>query len=77
MGARSMKQKVKDFFEMERARYGTDLTKYSQEALVFSFLLGMPPAECEGMYPESDMDEETLDLYDRVDNIIWQLRKEW
>lgn len=73
---RITKKQVKDFFQKEKDVYGTDLSKYSQEALVFSFLLGLPPAECTGMYLESDMDRETINLYYDVDNIIWSLRRE-
>lgn len=74
--ARVTKKMVKDFLDRERTQYKTDLKQYSQEALIFSFLLGMPPAECEGMYPEESMDRETLRLVDTVDSIIWDLRRE-
>ena len=71
--ARITKASVKDFFDRQKTNYGEDLSQYSWDALVFSFLLGMSPRECEGMYPE---DEEIGRLYDQVDGIMSALRRE-
>lgn len=67
------KKSVKEFFDYQKAKYNEDLSQYSWDALIFSFLLGMSPRECEGMYPE---DEETGRLYDKVDTILTSLKKE-
>ena len=75
--AKITKKRVKEFFDREREHYKTDLSQYSTECLVWSFLMGMPPAECEGMYLETEMDRETVVLHDTVENIIWELRKGW
>ena len=74
--AKITKKMVKEFFDREIEQHKTDLSKYSTECLVWSFLMGMPPSECEGMYLETAMDRETIRLHDTVENIIWELRKE-
>lgn len=49
---------------------------YSAEVLAFSCLLGLPPAECTGMYPECEWTQEQLDEYDdMVDYILGKKRK--
>lgn len=55
---------------------GFDLNEYSQIALVMAYLLGMTPKDCENMdYPEED-DQEMCALYDKVDNLLWDIKKE-
>ena len=52
-------------------------TTYSPEVLTFSALLGLPPAECTGMYVESDWTDEQIDEYEEiVDYLYAEKRKE-
>ena len=73
--ARITKKEVQDFLKMEQERYG-DISDYTANTLAWSFLLGMVPRECEGMYCEEDMDEETIQLYDDTVSIVYTLRHE-
>ena len=59
---------VTDFINKEIKRGEFD--RYSAETLAFAFLLGLPPAECTGMYVESDWEQEWIDQYDDVVNLI-------
>lgn len=59
-----------DVFEFMRKIYNRQEDGYSDEVLAFSFMLGLPPKECIGMYPESDWDAHMLNLYDYVVGII-------
>lgn len=50
---------------------------YSPEVLTFSALLGLPPSECTGMYPESDWTDDQIDEYEEiVDYLYAEKRKE-
>ena len=63
---------VCDFYNKIRKR-GED--NYSAETLAFAFLLGLPPAECTGMYVESDWKQEWIDQYDDVVNLICKMKR--
>lgn len=63
---------VCDFWNDIRKR-GED--HYSAEVLAFSFLLGLPPAECTGMYVETDWEQEWIDQYDDVVNLICKMKR--
>lgn len=66
------KKDVKDFWA-ETCKRGENI--YSPEILTFAFLLGLPPAECTGMYVEGDWDQHDIDQYDYVCGILWDLKR--
>ena len=63
---------VEDFMKRRKERGETD---YSPETLAFSFLLGLPPNECEGLYPETDWDTQVLNQYDFVVDCIYRIAR--
>ncbi len=70
------KIKMSDIREFYRRRCSLGEQEYSEEVLAFSFLLGLPPEECIGMYVETDWDPELIEQYDDVLDMIIRCKKD-
>ena len=55
----------------------TDYTTYTISALVFSYLLGMDPENCNNMYVECDWTNEEIDEYNEIESIIHRIINEF
>ena len=53
-----------------------DRVTYDATSLTFSILLGLPPCECEGMYPETEWDDDMYAEFDGIKEAIMEYKKQ-
>ena len=72
-----MTKKLKDYVNrhLQIWKERGEWENYSAEVLTFSALLGMPPAECTGMYVESDWEPEQIEEYDEIVDYLYALKR--
>lgn len=68
------KSDVVKFFESLK-KEGVNLRDYSTNTLVFSYLMGMNPDQCEGMDLEPEFDDDQIEEYYEVENIVLEIRR--
>lgn len=71
-------QDVRNYFSLV-LKYNTkeDFTDHSISSLVFSYLMGIDPEECNHMCVESEWSDDEINEYDEIESFIWQLIKEF
>ena len=64
---KDIREEIKEYIEYRFSQKGMNLKDYqdySIKVLTMSFLLGEPPAECEGVEPEDIYPDEDMEIYD-------------
>ena len=71
MANKKLVNQVLDFCDT----YRDEVERYSPEVMTFSFMMGLPPEECTGMYPESELGEDFLNDYDDICDLIYRWKE--
>ena len=71
MTNKKLESLVKDFCN----EYRDEVEKYSPDVMTFSFMMGLPPEECTGMYLETELGEDFIDVYEVVRNLIYRWKE--
>ena len=73
----SEKNQVNEFFTtVLKYKKKEQYLEYPVSALVFSYLMGMDPAECRNMYVESEWSKEEINEYDDIEAYVHQIIRE-
>lgn len=70
---RQLEKDFRKYVTEERIKRAGEDKYWSDSAWIFSFLMGMYLEDCEDMYPDGSLDSETLEMYDFLSNVLWDI----
>ena len=70
---KQMEKEFRKYVTEERIKRAGENKYWSDSAWIFSYLMGMYLEDCEDMYPDGSLDSETLEMFDFLSDVLWNI----